>query len=68
MITIIRCLVLGSLFVFSGAYKEISRFCLKGEAVPGGIADEEEEKLLDEINAWVIERGLPEGEEGVRAA
>ena len=34
----------------------------QGEAAPGGIADVEEEKLLDEVNAWVAERGLPEGE------
>lgn len=33
-----------------------------GEASPGGIADEEEEKTLDAVNAWVIERGLPAGE------
>ncbi|NVK41165.1 MAG: DUF262 domain-containing protein [Oceanospirillaceae bacterium] len=33
-----------------------------GEAAPGGIADEEEEKALDAVNAWVIENGLPAGE------
>ena len=29
--------------------------------VPGGIADEEEERLLTEVNEWVIRLGLPEG-------
>ena len=30
--------------------------------VPGGIADEEEERLLRESNEWVVQQGLPEGE------
>lgn len=33
----------------------------QGEAAPGGVADAEEEKRLDEVNAWVQERGLPAG-------
>ena len=32
------------------------------EAMLGGAADEEEENLLIEVNVWVIDRGLPEGE------
>lgn len=34
----------------------------QGESAPGGIADAEEEKQLDDVNAWVRERGLPAGE------
>ena len=34
----------------------------QGESAPGGIADEQEEKLLDEVNAWITERGLPAGD------
>jgi len=34
----------------------------QGESAPGGIADDEEEKQLDEVNAWITERGLPLGE------
>ena len=34
----------------------------QGETAPGGIADAEEEKQLDDVNAWVRERGLPGGE------
>lgn len=34
----------------------------QGESAPGGIADEQEEKLLDEVNAWITERGLPSGD------
>jgi hypothetical protein len=30
--------------------------------IPGGVASEEEEALLQQCNAWVTERGLPEGE------
>ena len=30
--------------------------------VPGGIAREEEEEILVEINEWVVRKGLPEGE------
>ena len=30
--------------------------------VPGGIAREEEEEILIEINEWVVRKGLPEGE------
>ena len=30
--------------------------------IPGGIAEEEEEDLLIEINQWVVHQGLPEGE------
>ncbi|MCY4620118.1 MAG: DUF262 domain-containing protein [Chloroflexi bacterium] len=30
--------------------------------VPGGIGADEEEKLLQEINEWLQERGLPQGE------
>lgn len=30
--------------------------------VPGAIADEEEEALLESLQAWMTERGLPEGE------
>lgn len=30
--------------------------------VPGGITGEEEEQLLREVSAWVLKRGLPEGE------
>ncbi len=30
--------------------------------VPGGIGGEEEEDLLIEVNQWVVEQGLPEGE------
>jgi hypothetical protein len=30
--------------------------------VPGSVADEEEEKLLRDCNAWIIRQGLPEGE------
>lgn len=33
-----------------------------GEGAPGGIADAEEEKELDGVNAWITERGLPSGE------
>jgi hypothetical protein len=29
---------------------------------PGGVADEAEERLLRQVNAWVAERGLPIGE------
>ena len=32
------------------------------QVVPGGIGADEEEKLLQEINEWLQERGLPEGE------
>ena len=42
----------------SVAYEAIEQ----GESAPGGIADAEEEKQLDEVNAWVRERGLPAGE------
>ena len=31
-------------------------------SVPGGIGGEEEEDLLIEVNQWVVEQGLPEGE------
>jgi len=34
----------------------------QGESAPGGIADAEEEKALDEVNTWIIDRGLPKGE------
>lgn len=34
----------------------------QGESAPGGIADAEEEKTLDEVNAWITARGLPAGE------
>lgn len=34
----------------------------QGESAPGGIADAEEEKALDEVNAWITDRGLPAGE------
>ena len=30
--------------------------------VPGGVEDEEEERLIRECNEWVVEQGLPEGE------
>ena len=30
--------------------------------IPGGISSQEEELLLEEVNAWVIEQGLPAGE------
>ena len=30
--------------------------------VPGGVESEEEEQLLQECNAWVVQYGLPEGE------
>ena len=30
--------------------------------MPGGIGGEEEEDLLIEVNEWVVEQGLPEGE------
>ena len=30
--------------------------------MPGGIGGEEEEDLLIEVNQWVVEQGLPEGE------
>ena len=30
--------------------------------IPGGIAREEEEDLLIEVNQWIVHRGLPEGE------
>jgi hypothetical protein len=33
-----------------------------GAAVPGGVADEDEEHLLADINRWITEQGLPEGE------
>lgn len=32
------------------------------DAIPGGIADEEEEEKLDEINEWALDHGLPAGE------
>ena len=32
------------------------------QPVPGGIGADEEEKLLQEINEWLKERGLPEGD------
>lgn len=32
------------------------------QPVPGGIGADEEEKLLQEINKWLRERGLPEGD------
>ena len=32
------------------------------DAIPGGIADEEEEEVLDSINAWARDRGLSRGE------
>lgn len=32
--------------------------------VPGAIETDEEEKLLDNCNEWVVEQGLPEGEKG----
>ncbi len=31
-------------------------------AVPGGIESEEEERILQECNSWVVQQGLPEGE------
>jgi hypothetical protein len=31
-------------------------------AIPGGIARENEEDLLIEVNQWVVDQGLPEGE------
>jgi len=34
----------------------------QGESAPGGIADAEEEQALDEVNAWITDRGLPAGE------
>lgn len=34
----------------------------QGDSAPGGIADAEEEKQLDEVNAWITERGLPAGD------
>ncbi|WP_219862628.1 GmrSD restriction endonuclease domain-containing protein [Vreelandella piezotolerans] len=34
----------------------------QGESALGGIADAEEEKALDEVNAWITDRGLPAGE------
>jgi hypothetical protein len=29
--------------------------------VPGGVESEEEERLIQECNAWVMQQGLPEG-------
>ena len=31
-------------------------------AIPGSVAGEDEERLLHEVNAWVMEQGLPAGE------
>ena len=31
-------------------------------AIPGGVAGEDEERLLQEINTWVVAQGLPPGE------
>jgi hypothetical protein len=31
-------------------------------AIPGGVAGEEEERVLHELNAWVVGQGLPAGE------
>jgi hypothetical protein len=31
-------------------------------AIPGGVAGEDEERLLHEVNAWVVGQGLPAGE------
>ncbi len=30
--------------------------------IPGGIENEEEEKIIQECNEWIIQQGLPEGE------
>ena len=32
------------------------------EGVPGGFATEDEEKIINECNDWVVQRGLPPGE------
>ncbi len=55
---------LESLLAGTGPVVEPVTSVLEREAVsvPGGVETEEEERVLNECNAWVVERGLPEGE------
>lgn len=55
---------LDSLLVGTVPESELAPAAQEGEVglVPGGIADEEEERILRECNDWVIQQGLPAGE------
>ncbi|MCK4376302.1 MAG: hypothetical protein KAX19_13275, partial [Candidatus Brocadiae bacterium] len=55
---------LDSLLAGTVPEQEVTVEVLEGEPVPvpGGIATDEEERLLQECNEWVTQQGLPEGE------